>query len=186
MKFGQQATVYKKISRRYARALFDQALTVDDVTRVELDMMLLADVIKNSEDFRDFLQAPHLPQEIYAVTFSELFKDKLQPVTFNFLLLLAQKSRLNILDDILAAFDDLFHVYHGVTKIQIISAVALESHHVDQICRKLKDRWQRAVFAQTSVDPSLIGGFKIKSGDKTLDLSLESQLDLFRRKVISH
>lgn len=185
MKFGQQSTLAKKIGRRYASAAFNAASEAGRIEAVQLDMALLAEVVKGSAEFRSFINAAHLPPETCIAVFRELFAKRVQPLTFGLLALLAQRRRMNILPEVVDAFESRYHQYHGITKVKITSAVALEPGQVDRICAKLKERWQRGIFAETAVDPNLIAGFQIRSGDRVLDLSIKSQLEHYRQSVIN-
>jgi len=185
VRFGQQSTLNKKIARRYSHAAFSLAKAKNIVEKVRADMMLLDQTVKVSADFRDFLNMPHMKAEISTAIFKGLFKDNIEPQTMDLLNLLADKGRLNILPNIIEAFEIYYKQSTGLTKVQIISAVELEEKQVDRICEKLKARWNREVTAETLVDPELIGGFQIKAGDRVLDLSLKGQLDQYHQKVIN-
>lgn len=61
MKFGLQATFFKKISRRYAQSLFNLAIKNNKLEPIQLDLLLLSQMLKTSPEFNDFIRAPHLP-----------------------------------------------------------------------------------------------------------------------------
>lgn len=185
MKFGLLTTLSKKISRRYARAFFNQALEKKTLEDVHADVRQLLAMLKTSPELRDFIQDPNLPSERLTTVFKELMQGKIQPMTLEFLIFLNQKNRLNILNEILTAFHEFYNQYHGIKKIQIISAALLDNEQVAAICAKLKKRWNRDVFAETTVDPDLVGGFQIKSGDEVLDFSMKHLLENYRRQVIN-
>ncbi len=185
MKFGLQATLFKKISRRYAQSLFNLAIKNNALEPLQLDIILLSDMLKSSAEFRDFISAPHLQMFPNEKILNELLKTRVQTLTLDFLIFLCRKNRLNLLKEIISSFQVLYHQHYGITKVVIISAVALDPSQVDAICKKLKTRWNRGIFAETVVDPDLIGGFQIKSGDKILDFSLKSQLAKYRYAVLN-
>lgn len=185
MKVGLQSTLAKKIGRRYSRALFNAAVENKTIEGVNADIISLAETLKTSKDLNAFITAPYNPPELFEAVLKELFKDKVQAATYDFLLLLIKKGRLIILNEILASFMSLYHEYHRITKIQIISAMALLPEQVDAICKKLQMRHNHEYFAETMIDPDLIGGFQIKSGDEVLDFSMKNQLENFRRQVIN-
>ena len=185
MKFGLQTTLNKKISRRYARAYFDSAEEKGSIEKIYADTLTLSQMLGESAEFKDFILNPYHPPGLCEAVLMELLKDRVEPLTHDFLMFLTEKGRLNILGGILDTFVDLYHHYHGITKIKIISAVPLAAQQVDAICKRLKARWKRGIFAETAVDPDLIGGFQIKSGDQILDFSMKSQLENYRRQVIN-
>lgn len=185
MKFGLKATLYKKISRRYSRAFFNSAVEQKAIEQTQLDMVYLSETLRLSPEFADFIEASYLPQASIKKMLEELFGGRITPLTVDFLDLLVKRGRLNLLPEVISAFESLYHQYHGITKIQIISAEKIEPEQVERICAKLEERWKRGIFAETVIDPELIGGFKIKSGDRVLDFSLKNQLEIYRQHVIN-
>jgi F-type H+-transporting ATPase subunit delta len=73
----------------------------------------------------------------------------------------------------------------GILKVQITAAHALTDAQLTAMKQKLHDRYQKQIDADVSVDPSLIGGFKIKVGDLIRDFSIVTQLDQFEKSVIN-
>jgi F-type H+-transporting ATPase subunit delta len=185
MKFGLQTTLFKKISRRYSQSLFNAAIDANILEPIQLDFILLSRMLSGSTDFRDFINAPYLQLFPNREILCDLLKAHVHPLTLDFLTLLCHKNRLNLLKEIIESFEALYHHHFGITKVSIISAAPLAPSQVDAICKKLKNRWNRGIFAETIIDPELIGGFQIKSGDKILDLSLKNQLAKYRHAVLN-
>ncbi len=184
MKFGLQSTVAKRISRRYGQALFNLSMERKDIEKVYTDVVFLTEMLDSSADLRGFLANTQYAAELNESVLKELFKDRVGPKTFDFLLFLVQKGRLNILSEILRAFNTLYNKGHKIALVQITSAAALSDDQVKAICQKLEKRWQHTFIAQTAVNPDLIGGFQIRSGDEVLDFSMKNQLENFRRQAI--
>ncbi len=185
MKFGLQITLSRKISRRYAQAFFDAAVQNKLLTEVHADLALAQKTLSNSKDLKDFIQQPHLALGLAEAVLEEVFKARVQPMTYDIFLFLIHKGRLNILEEIIEAFDRIYQQNQQISKVQIISAVELSAAQVSSICEKLNKRWKQTVVAETVIDPSLIGGFCVKSGDQVLDFSMKNLLENYRRQVIN-
>jgi F-type H+-transporting ATPase subunit delta len=185
MKFGLQITLSRKISRRYAQSLFDSASQKKLLMDVHKDLVLIENVIKDSEDLKDFIQQPYLALGLAEAVLGEIFKTRIEPLTYDFLLFLIHKGRLNILSETIEAFDWFYQQHQEISKVQITSASELSKVQVAAICEKLNKRWKREIVAETIVDPALIGGFRIKSGDQVLDFSMKNLLENYRRQVIN-
>jgi len=185
MQFGLQSTLIKKISRRYARALLGLALEKKTLEEVYVDVQFLTATLKSSVELKDFVVDPHHPDELLRSVLDELFKNKIQQTTFDFLMFLIEKGRLNILNEIISAFTLLYLEEHKIGTIEIISASTLLPEQVEAIRKRLTVRWKREFVAETRIDPALIGGFQIKAGDQVLDYSIKNQLENFRRQIIN-
>ena len=97
-------------------------------------------------------------------------------VTGNFLKLLVQKKRAEILPEIAEEFqimvDDDKNISHGT----VISAVELDAELQGKVQATLEKLTGKKVELTASVDPSIIGGVIAKVGDLVLDGSIKTQL----------
>lgn len=184
MKFGLKLTAERKTSRRYALALFNLADEKGVRDIIHTDVTLILRMLRCCSDMEMFCEDSELLPEQREAVFKELFQPRVSELFYDFLHFLSRKERLGILPQVCEAFEDLYHIAAGITRVKIISAQPLSPEQVDAICKRLKSRWNRNVFAQTGADPALIGGFQIRSGDRVLDFSVKSQLDHFRHQVI--
>ncbi len=94
----------------------------------------------------------------------------------NFLILLVQKKRAEILPEISEEFQMMVNVEKNVSHGSIISAVELSDELQANVQATLEKLTGKKVVLSTSVDPSLIGGIIAKVGDLVLDGSIRTQL----------
>jgi F-type H+-transporting ATPase subunit delta len=95
----------------------------------------------------------------------------------NFLRLLADSRRLGFLPEIADRFKALKDEAEGTVDVTVTSAVAMPDAEREQIAAALAKRFNRKVRVLTEVDPSLIGGAVVRSGDTVIDGSLKSRLE---------
>lgn len=94
----------------------------------------------------------------------------------NFLALLADNRRLQLLPEIAGLFEEQRAEAERIVKARITSAAILPAAELDSIKAALKRRFGRDVELETAVDASLIGGAVIDAGDVVIDGSLKSKL----------
>jgi F-type H+-transporting ATPase subunit delta len=94
----------------------------------------------------------------------------------NFLALLADNRRLQLLPDIAALFEALRAEAERIVKARITSATTLPAAEIESIKIALKRRFGREVELETAIDESLIGGAVIAAGDVVIDGSLKGKL----------
>ncbi len=94
----------------------------------------------------------------------------------NFLALLADNRRLQLLPDIAALFEALRAEAERIVKARITSATTLPAAEIESIKVALKRRFGREVELETAIDESLIGGAVIAAGDVVIDGSLKGKL----------
>jgi F-type H+-transporting ATPase subunit delta len=95
----------------------------------------------------------------------------------NFLNTLAQNRRLGLLPEIAAIYETLRAEIEQVADVHISSAVALDAAQRDRLTSSLKKRLRREIRLHENVDPSLIGGAIVRTGDMVIDGSLKARLD---------
>jgi F-type H+-transporting ATPase subunit delta len=91
--------------------------------------------------------------------------------------LLAENDRVDYLPEIAEHFEQLKAQDQNVADVEIVSAVALSDAQQQRLAGALRTRLRRDVRLHCSVDPSLIGGAVVRSGDLLIDGSLSSKLE---------
>ena len=103
--------------------------------------------------------------------------DKLSGDARNFVQVLVQNSRLDLMPLIRSHFEALKREKEGLLEAKIISALQMSDAQVKQLIAQLETKYQRKVTAQVETDASLIGGVKIVVGDKVIDATVRGKLD---------
>ena len=173
-----------KTAKRYAKALFDLALETGRLDRIWGDLTSLSQIIQDSVELVHFLEDPLLSAHRKRSILIELFEDKLDRLTFQFIVFLVDKKRITLLQPCCTAFDDLYYKYKGILRVSIISAKPLSDKHTASIDNKLKEKFQKEIESCVIVDPKLLGGFRIIVGDQVLDFSLQTQLQRIKQNII--
>jgi F-type H+-transporting ATPase subunit delta len=91
--------------------------------------------------------------------------------------LLAENDRVDYLPEIAEHFEALKSADQNVADVEIVSAVALSDAQQQRLAGALRTRLRRDVRLHCSVDPSLIGGAVVRSGDLLIDGSLAAKLE---------
>lgn len=95
----------------------------------------------------------------------------------NFLKLLIENGRVNVLPEIAEHFDALRADVENTVDVVVTSASAIDSARRDELARTLTAKLGREVRLTTAIDPNLIGGVVIRAGDVVIDGSLRARLD---------
>ena len=90
--------------------------------------------------------------------------------------LLAENDRIDYLPEIAEHFDELKADHQNVADVEVVSAAELNDAQRERLAGALRARLRRDVRLHCSVDPSLIGGAVVRSGDLLIDGSLVNKL----------
>ena len=91
--------------------------------------------------------------------------------------LLAQNGRARDLTSTIAAFETLYAKKTGLVAAEVVSAQALTAAQLKSIQTSLRASLGKDPELTTRVDPSILGGLKVKVGSKLFDASLKTKLD---------
>lgn len=166
------------IAARYAKAVFDLAQEGNMMPAIEADIDALTAAIRESADFNDLIQSPLYGQDEQAAAIVALApKMNLSATMTSLLGLMAQKRRLFVLPQLLAALRDMIAVAKGEVTAEVTSAQAMTPAQTDQLAATLARQFGKTVKVKASVDATLIGGLVVKLGSKMIDTSIRAKLN---------
>src|SRR3546814_12970322 len=97
---------------------------------------------------------------------------KLDPITANFLGVLAQNRRLGQLGNVIRAFNLLAAAHRGETTAEVTSAHPLSDDPVAALKKNLKSRLGRDVAVDLTVEPAILGGLVVTIGTQMIHGSI--------------
>ncbi|WP_374573576.1 F0F1 ATP synthase subunit delta [Phenylobacterium sp.] len=166
------------VGGRYAQALFDLANDEKKVDRVEADLKSLKAMIADSRDLRILLDSPAFSAEDKAKGLGAIAaKAGLDATTAKFLGLLSANGRASALPEVIVAFQALSAEARGVVAAEVVSALPLTAAQTKGMAAALRQALGKDPEITTRVDPSILGGVKVKVGSRLFDASLRSKLD---------
>jgi F-type H+-transporting ATPase subunit delta len=169
---------------RYSRALFEIAQEQNNLEAVQETMTEIRKLIINLENFRQFLTNPLLSYEEKCAVIKSLFEGKVPDIAYRFLLFITYKNRLDILKSIIESFDKLYLVSTHQIRAYVTTALPITEEDKAFINQRLQDKFHHQMITRWTLDPSLIGGFRIFAQDKIYDYSFKSQLNHFFQQTI--
>jgi F-type H+-transporting ATPase subunit delta len=163
------------IARPYAEAAFKLADAQGKLADWSVTLANLSAVAAD-ERIRTAIGDPNLPAAKVAGLIIGVLAGKLSGETENFVRLLAENGRLEVLAEIRTQYEVLKNEREGVVEAEISTAFEMDQAQLADLVARLEKKTGRKVRARVSVDKSLIGGVKIAIGDKVIDGSARAQL----------
>lgn len=164
------------IARPYAKAAFEfaqQHQAFEPWSR----MLASGSVVAADDRVAKLLTHPRVAPNDLVGLIAEASGGALDDHRRNFLLTLAHNRRLGLLPEIAAQFEVLRAEVENVADVKVVSAVELNSAQRQRLGDALKTRLKREVRLHCEVDPSLVGGAIVRSGDFVIDGSLRARLE---------
>ena len=164
------------IARPYAQAAFDLAQEAGDLKKWS-DMLQFAASVAADKQMSSLFDSPKLSEEQLVELFFSVCEGQLNPASQNFIRVLTENKRLNVLPEIATMYEKHRAEAEKSVEAEVISAFPLSDALQKQLTEALKNRLGRDVNLVTSIDESLIGGAIIRAGDFVFDASVSEQLD---------
>lgn len=174
---SEPASISSGIAARYATAVFDLARDEKALPQLETDVDALDAALGDSADLRDLISSPvYARAEQAAAILAVAKKMEVSALTANTLGLMAEKRRLFVLPQLIAALRALIAEEKGEVVAEVTAATKLTKAQSDKLVKALKAKVGKDIKLQTSVDETLIGGLVVKVGSKMIDTSIRSKL----------
>lgn len=166
-----------KIAVPYARALFDFSVEKNIMHQITADFQNLETFLNQTSELMEYLNNPIVKQEAKRELLAKTLKSELNTETFKFLLVLVERNRINILNAVISNYLELVYETASIKMIEVATATAFTNSQKTTLIQKLKELTNaREIRLVINEDPSLIGGFLIKTDSKVIDFSVKNQL----------
>ena len=174
------------VSSRYAAALADVALEQKSADRVKSDLAAFADAYASSADLRNTLDSPAVGREAKLQVIQKLGERmNLAPAVRNFLCVLVDHHRTEMLREIQEAFRVELNARQNIAEAKVTSARALSADERKKLVEMLETQTKKKIEAQFHEDESLVGGTVVRVGSTVYDSSVRAQLDRMREQLES-
>ncbi|KAJ6842530.1 putative ATP synthase delta chain, chloroplastic [Iris pallida] len=165
----------------YANALADLAKSNGSLEATMADLEKV-DKVFGEPAAQSFFSNPTISVEKKALVISEIAEScEFRTHTANFLNILVDMRRMDIVKEIVKEFEISYNKITGTEVGVVSSVVKLESQHLAQIAKAVQRlTGAKNVRIKTVIDPSLVAGFTIRygsSGSKLIDMSVKKQLN---------
>lgn len=175
----------QRLAEVYAEALLDAAARKGQADEAldELDA-LVRDLFRADARLEAFLNNHALGRDQKRAALHRLFDGRASESLRNFLQVLNDHDRLDLLRPILAAARELQNRRANRVRVRVRSAVPLSDEQRGRLVSQLRDRLRMEPQLETQVDPDLLGGLVVRVGDWVYDASVRTRLDNIRNQLI--
>ena len=170
--------VLSKVAVPYAEALLDLAKSNDSLKETTNDINIVSQFLANSSDLKKFLGNPLVTKDAKKNVVKDILGEQISESTLKFLLLLVDRGRIEVLEQIAQKFLELSYKQESIEIAKVTSSIQLSAEQQQKIAEKLKAiTGAKQIKLALKVDPELIGGFTIEVGSKMIDTSIRGQLN---------
>ena len=176
----------KQISKNYAQALIELAggdLSLEETFLNEIKS--INEIISQIKETKQIFENPGISKDEKKELIKNLFSGKINQNVLNFLFLLIDKQRFNILPDIQNWLNKFINNRKGIVIAEVTSALELDANTLENLKQKFETllKEDKKVTIETKIEPALIGGLMVKINDLVYDGSIKGKLDNLKRRL---
>ena len=174
----------KSASLRYANALAEIALAQGATEPAAKQLHEFGSVYAQSAELGTFLASPAVSIDAkHAVIEKIAARMGASKIIRNFLFVLADHRRTNLILEVIAAFHEVIRQRQGIAEAEVSSATELSAAHKKEMVTTLARLTGKKIEAKYAIDPALLGGAVVRIGDTIYDGSLRSRLNEMRARL---
>ena len=165
---------------RYAQAVI-QAMT----ERWRASLQAGADAVANDKKLAALLADAGASLDDKLKAYQAAIKTDLSTEEQNLVKLLLQNGDIGMLPEVASALAEAATGQRGPQKAEIVSAIELTQKEQESLRNKLIADYGDGLTFNFRVDPALLGGLRVRVGDRLIDTSVASRLSALREVLSS-
>lgn len=172
------------LAQRYATALADVALERNKASAIKNDLASLSETYRGSADLQNFLSSPSIGAGVKKSFLAKLAEQmQLQEEVRNFLFLLVDHGRTELLRDFMPILEAELNARLGIAEAKVTSARELGNDEKRELIAKLERITGKKIEMRYTLDRSVLGGAVVQIGSTIYDGSVREQLERLRTQL---
>ena len=174
------------LHERYAEAIFGAAKDASKTEEVYKDLRYMTRLTEANESFGKILKNPEIEKKNKKSLIEKLsvkcgFSDEFR----NFLLMLNQNGRLNLIHGTFLKFEDLYNAEKKKVEAVVTVPRDMNKSQEKRLKEVLAEKLKKHVTVKTRVVPSVLGGIDIRVGNSVYKFSVSERMRMMLGKIAS-
>ena len=171
-------------SKNMAAALLVVARKIDAVDEVQRSIKLVLELLKKDAQFRSFMQSKRFTTEEKTEVIRSGLKDACHPILQELLIIEIGENPTILLRDLSYFFDAMVIDELNIVPVTAYVADELSAVEIADLQKTLEKSIGKDTELELKVDPSLLGGIKLRIENTYLDASIKTKMDNLRRDLL--
>ena len=171
------------LARPYASAVFKRSKETTTTTNWSDSLAFMSAVMAN-EDMMRVVSNPKVNKDQLAELVLDVCNKRIDKEATNFLKLLLQNNRLQLLPYIAKQFEALKADDEGYVDVEVVTAYAFTKEAKEKFSGNLEKAFNKKIHMNVTLDKSLIGGVLVRAGDRVIDGSVRGQLQHLQKALM--
>lgn len=177
------ASFQHRVSRRYARALFDLVQENGVTEKACADMKHIRSAFGASQELRVLMKSPIVREARKQRILARLFEGRVDPLVLQYLRIIVRKQRAALIEGISGAFIEVYNEAMGIETVRLTTAQPVDLVLREKAFQVASGLTDKQIAFREVIDPDIIGGFILNLGDRQYDASIRTRLSRLRRHL---
>ncbi|MBM4053690.1 MAG: ATP synthase F1 subunit delta [Planctomycetes bacterium] len=174
----------KSVAVTFVNALLEAAVNKGLLDQTENDLRLVSDTIEKHDDFKKMLLHPSITRKQKKDTIKIVFGESVSGLMVNFLYLLVDRRREQILELIPDVYRQVVDEKKGVIRAKVQTTIPIVGERLENLKDGLKKLTGKIVEVEVIENPQILGGLVVEIGNKMIDGSVANRLKNLRSKLL--
>ena len=175
-----------EVGRVYAESLFELSSAkggMASAQEIGAELAGLAEIIRGDKKLLEFLRTPIIDWRAREKSLQAMLGGRVSDLLLRFVLIVNRKGRSGELLDIERAYDALLQEKLGKVEVDVWTAKPVSAEALRAIKDRVGSALGKDVILHPYQDPSMIGGLKLRIGDRLIDGSVAAKLRAIRSHI---
>ena len=175
---------HKLNPKHIAASLFNVAEQNDDLDRVRYALKSLNYIVINSGQFRVLIQSKKIRGKLKVEILNSVLGQLSHPLVNEIVLYLKGSGAASELQEISTLYESMYKKKSTTIEVLGVVASAMSKQRMETLKESLDEILGKKTKLSIEVDPSLIGGIKLRIDNIFLDASIYNQLQTLRAELL--
>ncbi|MFW6007345.1 MAG: ATP synthase F1 subunit delta [Halanaerobiales bacterium] len=175
--------IKNEIASKYSQALFDLGKENDNLVEIRDELNEVWQIIDDNYELKKVLFHQRILRDEKKEIIRKIFKDEINQLVLNFLLLLIDKRRIFYLEFIINQFNQRVNQEEDIVEVEVTTAITLSDNLFNKLKNRLNQILDSRIIIEKKEDPSILGGMKLKIGNNIIDGSIKNRLNNLSDKL---
>ncbi|MDQ0257196.1 F-type H+-transporting ATPase subunit delta [Evansella vedderi] len=173
------------VGYRYASALFEYAQENNVLDQLSQELEVVSQVLQDTNLLDEVFIHPKITSDEKKRIVTNSFKGKVSEAVLNLLYILIDKKREEVLPSIVRDFKNLSNEAKGIAEATVYSAKKLSDDEKQAIAQVFAAKaGKQQLLIENVVDKDIIGGLKVRIGDRVYDGSVAQKLERLQQRMM--
>ena len=166
------------VKSEYGHALYLLAKEIEAVEEIKIDLTAAYEIFRKTPEYSTILDTPAISKGEKLALVDEAFKPLHENVV-SLIKILSEKHSVATFKDVYNTYISIYNEEMGIIEVEAVTAIPMSELQIKALREKINSLSGKNAQIKNTVDPSILGGVKLRYEGVQIDASIKTRLDGF-------